>query len=277
MCCSESQTKFWSFLLLGSIGALVAAVFVISASIGAFNTENASANSNQQAQQYDCMETNSCKSNKQDQMKETNDGMYALATLVASLGCAFCCYTGKQNCIGLLLGIATAILCIIQAIVFAIYLPFMSIVSAACVALAGSCENKCTNEACEEGHGRGSVGPVTAGKYSLKQLNSTWAKENRQWNYENYTKVDGTCSTTTGARCLVNGALQPCCLPERVLCLDAKSSASMENACNKLHLITTMLYVCFIALIVATTASISCAHICRLQKKSGGDDENKDG
>jgi len=274
MCCSESQTKFWSFLLLGSIGALVAAVFVISASIGAFNTENASAKSDLT---YDCMETNSCKSNKQDQMKETNDGMYALATLVASLGCAFCCYTGKQNCIGLLLGIATAILCIIQAIVFAIYLPFMSIVSAACVALAGSCENKCTNEACEEGHGRGSVGPVTAGKYSLTPLNSTWAKENRQWNFENYTKVDGTCSTGTGQRCWVNGALQPCCLPERVICLDAKSSASMENACNKLHLITTMLYVCFIALIVATTASISCAHICRLQKKSGGDDENKDG
>ena len=36
-------------------------------------------------------------------------------TLVASLGCAFCTYTGRFNCIGLLLGIATAILCIMYA------------------------------------------------------------------------------------------------------------------------------------------------------------------
>ena len=48
-------------------------------------------------------------------------------------------------------GAGCDILCAVdrsQAIIFAIYLPVMSIVSAACVDLAGSCKNKCDNEVC---------------------------------------------------------------------------------------------------------------------------------
>jgi len=224
MCCSESQTKFWSFLLLGSIGALVAAVFVIGAAIGTYNEELKKANPDK------------------DGLKATNDNVIALVTLVVSLGCAFCTYQAN-DCIGLLLGIATAILCILQAIAFSLYMGVFTLVSAACVALASSCANKCTAEACSA-QGTGSV-----------QTSSTGGKF---WKFDVPQKLDQQSLYTTSS----------------IVCYTAEQTVAMEGACDKLHLITTMLYVCFVALILATTSSISCAHICRVRKKSGGDDKD---
>ena len=222
MCCSESQTKFWSFLLLGSIGALVAAVFVIGAAIGTYNTDSKKADSS-----------------KKDMA--STDPVMSLVTLVVSLGCAFCTYQGN-DCIGLLLGISTAIFCIIQSVAFALYSVGMTLVSAFCVGFAASCANKCTAEACSE-QGTGSV--------------QTASDKSKYWKFD-------TSSNSTGGYKM------------NIVCYTAEQTVAMEGACNKLQLITTMFYVCFVALILGAVSSISCAHICRVRKNSGGGDD-KDG
>lgn len=198
--------------------------------------------------------------------------------------------TGSQDCVGFLLGLIGFFAAIVLAIMYGLLAAVFSIITTWCDALTSetNCQHACSAVACCRASlaADGTAEGVHLAVDGLTFSTDTACKDGkaREFSDNQLCTEDGkaSCSlqsdkkdygwvytpaTTKNAWGETAGELHD------LHCYPPATKARYDAACDALGTMSSMMWVCLIACIVAATASMSCANICRIRKGEDGDSD----